>query len=370
MATVIVVGAGIIGSAIALELRQRGAEVRLIESTSQGGQTSSASAGMVNPFSLTLDDNPALPFALRSRAMFPQWVRTLRELTGIDAEWQESGSLRVALTHSDAEHLRHMEAWVQKYDPNARLLTPEEARQHEPALPETLTGALWLPSEGWVHTERLMRALHSALRTLGVEIYEGQPVLGFEISHHRVVGVRTYGGSLHADAVVLSAGAWTSALMQTLGFHIPIEPVRGQILVLGDLPKRLHLLLTSPIGYLVPRLNGTVLLGATREHAGFDMRPTAEGFAHLLHTLSRLCPTLMQATITGYTVGLRPATPDGNPLIGAVETLERLYLASGHAYHGILLAPATAVAVADLVLHHQTDLPIQPFNPQRYLRRE
>ncbi len=367
---VIVVGAGVIGSAIALELRQRGAQVVVVEGTSAGGQTSSASAGMVNPFSLTPEDNPAIPFFLLSRSLFPEWVRMLYELTGIDAEWQSQGSLRVALTDLDAEHLRRMLAWIQKYEPEARLISPDEARQYEPALPDTLSGALWLPNEGWVHTERLMRALHSALRLVGVELYEGQPVLGFIRHQHRVEGVYTSGRAIHADAVVLSAGAWTGALANLLGFHIPIEPVRGQILVIGDLNRRMRFLITSPIGYLVPRQDGTVLLGATREYAGFDMRPTAEGFTHLLHTLSRLCPSLMHATIVGYAVGLRPATPDNNPLIGTIDAVEGVYLASGHAYHGILLAPASAVAIANLILNGTTELPIQPFTPQRYLRRE
>ncbi|MCS7065600.1 MAG: FAD-dependent oxidoreductase, partial [Fimbriimonadales bacterium] len=98
-----------------------------------------------------------------------------------------------------------------------------------------------------------------------------------------------------------------------------------------------------------------------------DLRATADGTLHLLQTLARLFPALMNATVLGQMVGLRPGTPDANPLIGAVPGFERLYLASGHAYHGILLAPATAHAVADLVLNGATDLPIAPFSPARFL---
>jgi glycine oxidase len=364
--TVLVVGAGVIGSSVAWELRRRGASVVLLESVAEGGQTSVASAGMVNPFSLTPAETPALPFMLHSLRLYPEWAAQLCEEVGIDIEWCRCGGLRVALHESDAQTLRTTYEWVLRYEPEARWLTAHEARELEPALTAECIAALWLPNEGWVHTERLMRALHAAVMQAGVEFHRGQPVIGFMQKRERVVGVRTAGGTLQADAVVVAAGAWTGALLHTLGLHLPIEPVRGQILVLTDLPCPVRHIVTSLLGYLVPRANGTALLGATREHAGFDLRATAEGMHHLLQTLLRLFPTLMGATIVGHAVGLRPGTPDANPLIGSITGFEGLYLASGHAYHGILLAPATAQAVADLVLNGSTRLPITPFDPARF----
>jgi glycine oxidase len=304
---------------------------------------------------------------LHSLRLYPEWAHQLREEVGIDIEWCRCGSLRVALHESDAQTLRTTYEWVLRYEPEARWLSAREARELEPALTEECSLALWLPNEGWVHTARLMRALHAAVMQTGVEFYRGQPVVGFLQERGRVVGVRTAGGTLRGDAVVVSAGAWTGTLLHTLGLHVPIEPVRGQILVLTDLPRPVRHIVTSLIGYLVPRANGTALLGATREHAGFDLRTTAEGMHHLLQTLLRLFPPLMGATIVGLAVGLRPGTPDANPLIGSIAGFEGLYLASGHAYHGILLAPATAQAVADLVLNGITELPIAPFDPARFL---
>ncbi len=365
--TILVVGAGVIGSAIAWELQRRGASVILIESLSEGGQTSIASAGMVNPFSLTREETPALPFMLHSLRLYPEWAEQLRETIGIDIEWCRCGSLRVALHESDMSELSNAYEWVIRYEPHAQLLSAREAHELEPALTEQCSLALWLPNEGWVHTARLMRALHLAVAQAGVEFYRGQPVVGFLQQNGRIVGVRTAGGVLRGDAVVVSAGAWTGALMHTLGIEVPIEPVRGQILVLSDLPRPVRHIITSLIGYLVPRANGTALLGATREHADFDLRATAEGMHHLLQTLARLFPALMNATIVGHMVGLRPGTPDSNPLIGTLEGLDGLYLASGHAYHGILLAPATAQAIADLILKGTTELPIAPFDPARFI---
>jgi glycine oxidase len=183
-----------------------------------------------------------------------------------------------------------------------------------------------------------------------------------------VRGVQKAHCVLEGDAVVVAAGAWAGALLQPLGIHASITPVRGVILSLGDLPLPVRRILSSPVGYLVPRADGTALLGATREQAGYDARATVEGYAVLTHNLARLAPSLMHATVLGHTVGLRPDTPDHNPYIGAAAGYEGLYLAAGHAYHGILLAPATACALADLILNGTTDLPIAPFDPNRFMR--
>jgi glycine oxidase len=365
---VIVIGAGIIGCAVALELRQRGAEVVRIEGYAEGGHTSAASAGMVNPFSLTPHETPALPLYWRSRQMYPEWTRILYETTGIDPEWRDTGCLRVALTPADAKQLETNLEWIRRYDASAELLNARAARQLEPALANTIELALYLPSEGWVHTERLMHALHRAVQLNGVNFYTGHPVLSLLGDSERAYGVRTAHGVMEGDAIVVAAGAWTTALLQSLEIHLRVEPVRGVILKLGDLPVPVRRILSSPVGYLVPRADGTVLMGATREQAGYNLDATAESYALLLHALSRVAHALFHATVLGHTVGLRPDTPDHNPYIGMIRGYEGLYLAAGHAYHGILLAPATAHAVADLILNGATELPIEPFDPNRFLR--
>ena len=365
---VLVVGAGVIGAAVAWELLQRGAEAVLLDGAAEGGHTSAASAGMVNPFSLTPDDTPALPLYWQSLQMYPDWTRALHERTGIDPEWRDGGCLRVALTPTDAEHLEASLAWIRRYDARAERIDAHTARQLEPTLNPEIACALHIPSEGWVHTERLMRALHRAVQLSGANLYTGSPVLSLVVCNGSVRGVQTAHGVLEGDAVVVAAGAWAGALLQPLGIHAPTTPVRGVILSLGDLPLPIRRILSSPVGYLVPRVDGTALLGATREQAGYDARATAEGYAVLTHNLARLAPHLMHATVLGHTVGLRPDTPDHNPYIGAVAGYDGLYLAAGHAYHGILLAPATARAIADVILNGATELPIAPFDPNRFMR--
>ncbi|MCX7992629.1 MAG: glycine oxidase ThiO [Fimbriimonadales bacterium] len=364
----IVIGAGIIGSAIALELRQRGVDVALIESYAEGGHTSAASAGMVNPFSLTPGDTPALPFYLSSLRIYPEWVRKLHTLTQIDVEWRQEGCLRVALTPADAAHLQQNLEWIHRYEPEASAIGTERALAWEPALNKEIEGVVYLPNEGWVNTERLMSALHRAVKLSGTNLYTGVPVLCIELTNQHVRGVRTAHGVIEGEAIVVAAGAWAGALLQPLGVHTPVEPVRGVILWLGDLPVPVRRILSSPQGYIVPRADGTVLVGATREQAGYDLRASAESYAYLVQALAHLAPPLLHATVLGHTVGLRPDTPDHNPYIGAIRGYEGLYIAAGHAYHGILMAPATALAVADLVLNGATSLPIQPFDPNRFMR--
>jgi glycine oxidase len=365
---VIVIGAGVIGAAVAWELLQRGAEVVLLDGAAEGGHTSAASAGMVNPFSLTPDDTPALPLYWHSLQMYPDWTRALHEQTGIDPEWRDGGCLRVALTPTDAEHLEASLAWIRRYDARAERIDAHTARQLEPTLNPEIACAIHIPSEGWVHTERLMRALHRAAQLSGANLYTGSPVLSLVVCNGSVRGVQTAHGVLEGDAVVVAAGAWAGTLLQSLGIHTPITPVRGVILSLGDLPLPVRSILSSPVGYLVPRADGTALMGATREQAGYDARATAEGYALLTHALARLAPSLMHATVLGHTVGLRPDTPDHNPYIGAAAGYDGLYLAAGHAYHGILLAPATARAIADVIMNGATELPIAPFDPNRFMR--
>lgn len=351
-----------------MELRQRGVEVILVESNSAGGHTSAASAGMVNPFSLTVDEPLALPFYLSSLRLYPKWTQMLSEQTGIAVEWRQEGCWEVALSEADAAQLQNKFAWVQRHDPQASIVEGFVACQSEPALVESVALALYYPHEGSVNTERLMGALHRAVQLSGANLYTWNPALALEGFGKRIIGVRTASGVLEGDTVVITAGAWASALLSPLGVHIPIQPVRGVIIRLSDLPQPIRSTLVSPLGYLVPRKDGVALVGATREQAGYDLRATAKSYAQLLRKLTEMAPSLLQATVQGHSVGLRPDTPDHNPYIGAIEGYEGLYVAAGHAYHGILMAPATARAIADLMLNNATNLPVEPFNPNRFRR--
>lgn len=365
---VIVVGAGVIGTGIAYELVRRRLPVILLDSLAEGGATSAASAGMVNPLGMSTEQESLIPLGLISYRVYEEWAQTLLEEVGIDIEWSRCGALKLALNETEASQLGETARWMQKYDPEVTSLSAQEAQKMEPLIPPTVHGALWLPNEGHVDGQRLVRALRTAAIQAGAEFYGGEPVVGFEVSAQRVIGVQTARGTLQGATVVLAAGAWTGALLQTLGVKLAIQPVRGQILVLSDPPKPLRHVVYSILNYVVPQRDGTILLGATTEEVGFASSPTAEGFTYLLNTLPPTLPALAKASFAGYRVGLRPSSPDGEPIIGSLPPWDNLLIASGHYRHGILLAPATAKAIADLITLGKTDLPIASFSPARLIK--
>jgi glycine oxidase len=316
---VLVVGAGVIGAAVAWELLQRGAEVVLLDGAAEGGHTSAASAGMVNPFSLTPDDTPALPLYWQSLQMYPEWTRTLHERTGIDPEWRERG-LPACCAHPCGRRASGGEPWRGFV---ATTPAPSESirlhRAPDGACPEPRSRLLHftfpakagcIPSGSCAHC--------IALCNLAAQTYtQDRLCFGSWRRTAQCAACKRRMARWKAMRWWSQRARGQARFYNRWGLHTPTTPVRGVILILGDLPLPVRRILSSPAGYLVPRADGTALLGATREQVGYDMRATAEGYALLTHTLSRLTPSLMHATVLGHTVGLRPDTPDHNPYLGA-----------------------------------------------------
>jgi len=181
------------------------------------------------------------------------------------------------------------------------------------------------------------------------------------------VSVRTENGESLADRVVLAAGTWSGQVSVTGADAIDVKPVRGQLLHLAwQTAQPLRHVLWGSRGYMVPWLNGRVLVGATVEDAGFDERATAQGVSDLLQAGCALVPQLWQASFIEVRVGLRPATVDGLPVIGKSTVVPGLVYAAGHYRNGVLLAPLTAALVRDLVLGHGDDPALQAVSPARF----
>jgi glycine oxidase len=196
------------------------------------------------------------------------------------------------------------------------------------------------------------RFVHALARTAseqGAAVRPGAPATGFELGARQVVAVRAGSESIRADFVVLAAGPWTPELAAHAGMSVDVVPRRGQLVALRPADKVLERIVTWGHFYLVPKPDGTVVLGSTEEEAGFDARPTAEGVSVLLEVAQHLVPALARATVERVWAALRPATADGLPLVGPSNLYENLILATGHNRNGILLAPHTAVTVAELV---------------------
>jgi glycine oxidase len=221
-------------------------------------------------------------------------------------------------------------------------------------------------AEHQVNPARLVEALARAAAARGALLWTGTPAEGLLWQGARVVGLRLADRDLAASHVVLAAGCWSARCGDWLGSRVPVEPVKGQMLALrprGAVPRHT---LYGAAGYLVPKADGTLFVGATVERAGFDRRVTAAGVAELLALVPALAPSLADATFVRAWAGLRPATPDHQPILGAVPGVEGVTLATGHYRNGILLAPITGEMVAQVVQGQATALSLAPFTLERF----
>lgn len=360
---VVVVGGGVIGLAVALRLARGGAAVTLLERDEPGAHASTAAAGMLSPLKEADEPGPFLELGLRSLDRYPGFVRLVEDASGMVTGYRQDGRLDVALDDDAADGLHRQRRLQDDAGFKSRIVDPGELRAVEPAVSDEAVLGLLTEHDHQVDTKRLLRALWLAAIGEGVRVRTRSAAAGVTISGSAVTGVRLPGGeTLRADAVVVAAGAWSAGL--DVPTPLPVRPVRGQIVVLRTVPPALHHVTWGPAGYLVPRSDGRILVGSTMEEAGFAAEITAAACQGLLHHAVRLAPPLDGAIVAGFQVGLRPATPDGRPIIGRDPAVDGLVHATGHFRNGILLAPETAERVAALVLSDADDDPA--FSPARF----
>lgn len=360
---ILVAGGGLIGCAIAWRLAQRGAHVRVIESSRPGMAASWAAAGMLAPL-LESVHAPLRSLATQSIARFPAFVQELKEACGIDAELQLSGKIDVAFRSEEMDTLRLN--YGELLPGGVREISAVDMRALEPEVSVAATGAIFSDHDGSVDNRKLTRAAWLAASTAGVEFQ-------LESSVHEVVCGRagfeavrlTTGEQVGADAVVIAAGAWSGSI-HGLPRSLPVFPVRGQIVALEHIPRVLsHLVMTTEC-YIVPRLDGRVLVGSTVERAGFDARTTALGISRLMAGAIHAVPRLAEATVVETWAGLRPGTADDLPIMGADPRAPGVFYATGHYRNGILLAPITADMIAEAVITQSTNADIAAFAVNRF----
>lgn len=366
-ADVLIVGGGVIGASIAYHLAERGTRVTVLEHGRRGGHASLASAGLLHPIM-----DPEAPAALRaltaaSDPRFPTLVARLRDLTGIDPQYQTNGWLRVALESQQVAALEAQATEQARREYGLRMLTGEETRSLEPGLSPAVVAGLHLPQGAQVYVPALLSAyLHAAAR-LGGTIRLGVEARELCIEGRRVTGIRTLEDeTIHAGHTVLAGGAWTPRLAGTLGLSLPIFPMRGQILALHAVPAPLKQVVFGPGAYLAPKVEGSLIVGATYEDVGFDDRLTAAGLGTLLAAGQRVAPVLANATFRQAWVGLRPASRDGLPMLGPVPGWDGISVAAGHTAEGVSLSPITGALMAALIQGEPPDPAFAPFRLERF----
>ncbi|MBE9137607.1 glycine oxidase ThiO [Nodosilinea sp. LEGE 07088] len=347
---VLVLGGGVIGLAIALELRHQGATVTVLSRDFQQA-ASHAAAGMLAPQAEGLSPSPMLDLCQASLALYPTWVSKLEALTGQSVGYWPCGILAPRQAAPPAPG----EAW----------LTARALNYYQPGLGDWVQGAHWYPDEGQVDNRLLANTLRAAVTDLGVMLHEGVGATALGQHQGWVEQVRTaQAGDFSADHIVLATGAWAHELLP-----LPVFPKKGEMASLRvplgyGTHQPLRRVLFGESIYIVPRQDGRIVLGATSQAVGFTPHNTAGGLSRLLHHAIALLPQLSDFVLDETWWGFRPATPDEWPILGPGPA-RNLTLATGHYRNGILLAPITAQLVAQAVLG-QIDARLQPFSWQRF----
>ncbi len=364
---VLVVGGGIIGCATAWELARAGAAVTLLERSTPGAEASGAAAGLLAP----LGTGSASLFerlAIASWRRYAETTEDLRRITGIDVEYVTRGTIYPLFT---VEDVRQAEARAARFPREFGIEAWDAAEAHdrEPALSPKVRGAMFVKGDHWVNNERLVLAYAQAAVAAGVGLRTGASVSRVIVEDGRARGVVAEGERLDADVVLLAAGAWTGALARSFGARLPVQPRRGQMLALTQVPPVLAHCVHGDDVYLVPRPSGELLVGATVEKVGFQGAVTAEGIAGLLSAALELAPQLGTLAISRTWYGFRPWAPDSLPILGPWPGIAGLYVATAHFRNGILLAPITARLMTEWILEGRPSIAVEEFLPDRFLKR-
>ena len=347
---VIVIGGGIIGLSLSIELRKRGAAVLVVERGQPGREASHAAGGMLVD---CLIETPAAlqPLATVSARMYPEFVHEIEIESGLAADLRDQGT--IVLPPPEQTH-----------DPEIAFGDglPAPLAEFEPALAAANRPAFFL-KERSVDPRAITAAALKAAKHRGVDVSSGDPVTAVNLSDGHASGVTTTKTAFHASKVVNCAGAWSG---QIAPHAFPTRPVKGQMLCLAA-PSRTLLkhVIRTPDVYLIPRSDGRILVGTTVEEAGFDKRTDPATIQRLHRAALALVPELKNARILEDWAGLRPGTPDALPILGATST-PGYHVATGHFRDGILLAPITAQIMAEIISSANPSLDVSAFSPSRF----
>jgi glycine oxidase len=343
-----VVGAGVVGCAVAYELASRGARVELVDPRVPGRGATGASAGILAP--LVEGHSPSLlKLGLCSVALWDDFIRRVQIDAGQTIEYERSGTLHVAIDDAQAADLRDLATNLEAAKVAYSLLEGREAERLEPGLTGRAVRALLVPAHGFVGPAPLIEALVRAATVRGVSIVQS-----------RITDI----DRIESDAVVIAAGSWSAELMPASPPFV--KPIRGQLLALSMDRRPTSRVIWGTDCYVVPWKDGTVLVGATVEDVGFDETTTAAGIRGLLNAALDLMPVLEGARFREARAGLRPKTADELPAIGPSATMPHVFYAAGHYRNGVLLAPLTATLIADLVIDGRERPELADVRPDRF----
>jgi glycine oxidase len=370
---VAIVGAGVCGLAVGWRLAGCGLKVAVFERDRAGAGASHAATGMLAAAAeVEPGEDDLLPLLLESQRLWPAFRDEVEAASGLPVDYRADGVLLVALGREEVDRLRFRFDLQQRLGLATEWLGGSEARRREPGLRPSVSAAILCPGDHQVEARLLVAALAKAYLAAGGVLVEDCPVEGLGTAGGRVAGVVTGQGSCRAATVVLAAGAWSAELPGLPAEAVlPVRPLKGQSLALR-MPNREpmigRMVWTEQI-YLAPKSDGRLIVGATVEERGFDASLTAGGVYALLDGARRALPGIEELAIDEIWCGFRPSSRDDAPILGETA-LPGLLAATGHHRNGILLAPVTAQAIADLVQGGAMRGAAARFTAARFVRAE
>ena len=367
---VVVVGGGVVGASVAYFASTRGLSCTVLDKGRIGGGASYAASGVL---SSSPGNGPYARLGQRSRGLYHELAPVIREESGVDIELAQCGELILAFDEEDVIGLQGLAQQFTALGEEAAWVSSDDLFQMEPGLNPAIPGAMFTPDVGRVNNQRLSGALAAAASHHGAKIKQGVEAVGLVFDDGRVMGVRTADGTISAGCVVLAAGAWTGMMDRWLyGDESPsverqamVSPVKGVNLNLQPSNGSVSTVIHGSWGLLVPRNDGSMIVGATVEDVGFDCRVTAGDIHSILGIGTALMPSLADADLNWAVAGLRPRSADDMPSLGRLPGYENVLIASGHFRNGILLSLATGEALAD-ILTESADAWLSAFDPARF----
>jgi glycine oxidase len=362
---ILIVGGGIIGCTLARELARVCKRVVVVERGRVGSGASTAAAGLLTPAVSASEAGALIDLCLDSAWSYEKWVDELRQDGAGDVGFARPGLVDVWTDEALAE-VKRAELSLPTQRP-VQILSGPEVCQREPALTGPVAGAAFYPDDGVVDPVRLIDAVARVAERAGVTFRGMEPVIELVRDGDRVSAVHTVAARYRPGLVVLTAGAWSGALAQSLGLSLPTIPVKGQMLLADCRVAPIHGPVFAGDALFVPQADGRLALGVTVEHAGFDDRVTLDGVRRVLTSTCAMAPAVGGLPLVRAWAGLRPATPDGWPYMGPVPPLRNLWVSAGHFRKGILLAPVCARLMAQSILADHLAESLAPFKPTRRL---
>lgn len=366
-----IIGGGVIGLSLGRALTDEGVSVAIVDAGASIPPATNAAAGMLAP-SFEIGHGPSdaidealYAFSAASLDVWPEFVRKLEDETGVDVDWRKDGILGVALDEARAEALRRDAAFLNARGAGVEMLSGDEARRLEPGLSDDVAAALHAPRDAQVDPRLVLSALRMSFeRRSGAFVDErvlqcAPGGAGFRLT---LAG----GEEVEAARLVLASGAASSGLIDRAP-ALPVRPVKGEAIALAMPSALLRRVVRAPGAYMCPKGDGRLVIGATEYEDRDDLTVDDASAAELQNNGARAARGVAALPLIESWAGLRPGTPDAAPILGAhARGPENVFLALGHYRNGVLLAPASAEALRDVILERESAFDIAPFTPERF----